>query len=64
MGMKERGWGGCKGQRSEKSVWHSCVSASTATSKYSPEGPEIDKSSAHKKRMPEALRVYGIVSAI
>ena len=47
-----------------KSVWHSCVSTSTATSKYSPEGPEIDKSCANKKRMPEALRVYGIVSAI
>ena len=46
-----------------KSVWHSCVSASTAMSKYSPGGPEIDKSCAIKKRMPEAHRVYGIVSS-
>ena len=35
----------------------------TATSKYSPEGPKTDTSGENKNRMPQAFRVYGILSA-
>ena len=50
---------GLCGPLSTKSVRQSCVSASTATSKYSPEGPETDTRTANKNRITEALKVYG-----
>ena len=55
---------GLCGPLSTRNVWHSCVSALAVTSKYSPEGPETDKSRANKKRMLQALRVYGRFSAL